>query len=705
MSEHDLDPTNPFARPSPLPYGLPDYATVREEHYRPALLAGIAQHRAEVAAVAADPAPPTFANTLVALERSGRLLDRVARAFYNQLSADATPGLEALEEEVAPLLSELDDAVHLDSRLFARVDALHRQAAAGDLDLDEQDAWLLTRVRTDFVLAGVHLDEADKDRLRALNTQITQLDAAFGRTLLAATNAAAVTVTDPARLVGLSDDETAAAAQSAAEHGEPGTWRLELALPTDQPVLASLADRSLRERIYRAAATRGLGEENSGEHDTRPILLPLVRARAERARLLGFDHHAAVVVADETAGSAQAVADMLGRLTGPAVANARREAEALTAALVVDHPGARLEPWDWTYYAQRVRAQTRSLDDAALRPYLELDRVLHDGVFYAAHRLYGLTFTERPDLPGYADGVRVFEVHDDQGVGRGLFVADFFTRDGKRGGAWMDTLVDQSHLLDQRCVVVNNANVPRPAPGEAALLSWDFVITMFHEFGHALHALLSDVRYPSRSGTNVPRDFVEYPSQVNEMWAWHPEVIASFARHHATGEAMPSGWVDTLLAARADGQGFATTEYLAAAWLDQAWHRLAPEEVPTDREQVEAFEADALARVGAALGPVPPRYRTTYFNHIFGGGYSAGYYAYVWSEVLDADTVEWFTENGGLTRQNGDRFAAGVLSLGGSVDPMAAYERFRGRRARIEPLLARRRLGDSPAEPTVEADR
>ncbi len=694
----DLDPTNPFAHPSTLPYGLPDYATVREDHYRPALLAGIAEHRAEVAAVAADSDRPTVDNTLVALERSGQLLDRVARAFYNQLSADATPGLEALEEEVAPLLSELDDAVHLDSRLFERVDTLHRQAAAGDLDLDEQDAWLLTRVHTDFVLSGVQLGDADKDRLRALNTQITQLDAAFGRTLLAATNAGAVTVTDAARLVGLSDDEIAAAAQSAADHGQPGTWRLELALPTDQPALASLADRSLRERLYRAAVTRGLG----GEHDTRPTLLALARARAERARLLGFDHHAAAVVADETAGSAQAVADMLGRLTGPAVANARREAEALTAAFVADRPAdgaapARLEPWDWAYYAQRVRAQTRSLDDAALRPYLELDRVLHDGVFYAAHRLYGLTFTERPDLPGYADGVRVFEVHDAQGAGRGLFVADFFTRDGKRGGAWMDTLVDQSHLLGQQCVVVNNANVPRPAPGEPALLSWDFVITMFHEFGHALHALLSEVRYPSRSGTNVPRDFVEYPSQVNEMWAWHPEVIASFARHHATGEAMPSSWVDTLLAARADGEGFATTEYLAAAWLDQAWHRLTPDDVPTDPDQVEAFEAEALARVGAALDVVPPRYRTTYFNHIFGGGYSAGYYAYVWSEVLDADTVEWFTENGGLTRQNGDRFAAGVLSLGGSVDPMVAYGRFRGRPARIEPLLARRRL-DTTAE-------
>jgi len=684
----DLDLTNPFAQPSTLPYELPDYAVVRAEHYRPALLAGIAEQHAQVEAIATDPAPPSVANTLEALERSGQLLDRAARAFYNQLSADATPVLEALEEEVAPLLSALSDAIHLDSRLFARVDTLHRQAGCGELVLDEQDAWLLTRVHTDFVLAGVHLDDADKDRLRALNAQITTLDATFGRTLLAATNAAAVTITDVEQLRGLSDAEIAAAAQAAADHGEPGTWRLELALPTDQPVLAALADRSVRERVYRASVTRG----NGGEHDTRAILLQMVRARAERAHLLGFEHHAASVVADETARSSQAVADMLTRLTGPAVANAAKEAAELEQALVADHPDAHLEPWDWAYYAQCVRARKYALDESAVRPYLELDRVLRDGVLYAANRLYGLTFTERPDLPGYADGVRVFEVADADGTGRGLFVADYFTRDGKRGGAWMDTLVDQSHLLGQRTVVVNNANVPRPAPGEPALLSWDFVITMFHEFGHALHALLSDVRYPSRSGTSVPRDFVEYPSQVNEMWAWDRQVIASFARHHATGEPIPAAWVDTMLEARADGEGFATTEYLAAAWLDQAWHRLAPQDVPADADQVEAFEAQALAQVGAALATVPPRYRTTYFSHVFGGGYSAGYYAYVWSEVLDADTVEWFTENGGLTAANGERFAAGVLSLGGSVDPMVAYERFRGRPPRIEPLLARRRL-------------
>lgn len=683
----DLDPSNPFAQPSSLPYELPDFTAIRFEHYRPALLAGMAQERAEVEAIATDPHPPTVENTLVALERAGAVLERVAAVVYNQLSADASPELEALEEEIAPLLSAHSDAIHLDTRLFARVDALHAAAASGELVLDAQDAWLLERVHTDFVLSGVHLDEAGKERLRELNSRITTLDAAFGRTLLAATNAAALVLTDESELDGLSAQDVAAAAQAATEHGVAGFW-IELANTTSQPLLASLNRRDVRERLFCASVERGAG----GEHDTRPILLEMARLRAERAQLLGFAHHAAATVADETAGSAQAVADMLARLAPAAAANALREQERLQVELERDHPGARLEPWDWAYYAERVQRAERSLDDSVLRPYLELERVLVDGVFAAAHRLYGLSFVERPELPGYAPGVRVFEVLDADGSGLGLFVADYFTRDSKRGGAWMNSFVDQNHLLGQRPVVINNANVPRPAPGEPALLSWDFVITLFHEFGHALHGLLSDVRYPSRSGTSVPRDFVEYPSQVNEMWAWDREILASFARHHATGDPMPAAWLDTLLAARSDGQGFATTEYLAAALLDQAWHRLAPDEVPTDVEDVQAFEARALAAAGLDLPAVPPRYRTTYFSHVFGGGYSAGYYAYIWSEVLDADTVEWFAENGGLTRANGDTFRTRLLGRGGSVDPLAAFRELRGRDPQIDPLLVRRAL-------------
>jgi peptidyl-dipeptidase Dcp len=691
MTAPTLDPTNPFARPSVLPYGLPDFTQIRFEHYRPALLAGMAEEREQIEAIATNAQPPTFENTVVALEQTGDLLERVTAVAYNQLSADASEELEELEEEIAPLLSAHADAIHLDSRLFARVDAVHTAAARGDLVLDDQDAWLLERVHTDFVLAGVHLDEAGKERLRELNSRITTLDAAFGRTLLAATNAGAVVLTDESELDGLSPQEMAAAALAAQEHQVEGWW-IELANTTGQPLLVSLNRRDVRERLFRASADRGAG----GEHDTRPVLLEMVRLRAERAQLLGFEHHAAYTVADETAGSAQAVADMLARLAPAAAANARREQERLQVELERDHPGAELAAWDWAYYAERVRRAERSLDDAVLRPYLELERVLVDGVFAAAHRLYGLSFVERPELPGYAPGVRVFEVLDADGSGLGLFVADYFTRDSKRGGAWMNSFVDQSDLLEARPVVINNANVPRPVPGEPALLSWDFVITLFHEFGHALHGLLSAVRYPSRSGTSVPRDFVEYPSQVNEMWAWDREVLASFARHHQTGEPMPAEWIDTLLEARADGQGYTTTEYLAAALLDQAWHRLSPADVPTEVDEVGPFEARALAAAGLDLAAVPPRYRTTYFSHVFGGGYSAGYYAYIWSEVLDADTVEWFAENGGLLRANGDAFRTRLLGRGGSVDPLAAFRDLRGRDPRIEPLLVRRHLvGDA----------
>ncbi|WP_449385293.1 M3 family metallopeptidase [Cellulomonas soli] len=688
-----LDPSNPFAQPSTLPYGLPDFTAIREEHYLPALLAGMEQQRAEVEAIATDPAPASVENTLEALERSGRLLHRAATVFYNQASADATPGLEQIEEHVAPLLAAHDDAIHLDARLFARVEDLQAQVDAGALTLEPDTAWLLHRTRTAFVRAGVGLAAPAQDRLRELNGRITSLEAAFGRALLAGANAAAVLVDDEAELDGLPDDARAAARQAAADRGYTTGWLLELQLPTQQGPLVQLRDRGLRERFFRASATRGA---TGGEHDTRATILELVRLRAERAVLLGYEHHAAYVAADATARTAQAVEQILGRLAPVAVRNARREAADLTQALERDHPGATLEPWDWAYYAEQVRKERRSLDDSLLRPYLELDRVLTDGVFRAAHLLYGLSFTPRPDLVGYHSDVRVFEVLDADGSALGLFLGDYWTRESKRGGAWMNNLVDQSTLLGELPVVVNNLNIPKPPAGEPTLLAWDEVITMFHEFGHALHGLFSAVRYPSQSGTEVPRDFVEFPSQVNEMWAWEPTILRSYAVHHRTGEPMPTAWVDTLLAARQDGEGFATTEYLAAALLDQAWYRLAPQDVPTDVADVLPFEAAALERAGVAFAPVPPRYRTTYFNHVFGGGYSAGYYSYIWSEVLDADTVTWFEENGGLRRENGDAFRARLLSRGGSCDPMDAFRDLRGRDPQIDPLLVRRGLADGP---------
>lgn len=686
-----LDPANPFATASTLPYGLPDFSALRTEHYRPALLAGMAAERAEVEAIATDPAEPTVENTLVALERSGHLLHVAATVFYNLASADSTDELAALEEEFAPLLAAHEDAIFLDARLFARVDALAR----ADLDLDADTAYLLKNLHTDFIRAGIRLDAAAQDRLRTLNAEITRLETVFGRQLLDETNAAAVLVTDRDELAGLPEDAIAAAAEAAKRRGHEGAtpvegpWLIDLILPTQQPLLAQLRHRGLRERLHTASVTRG---GKGGAHDTRATLLALARARAERAQLLGYEHHAAYVVEDATARTTAAVDGILRPLAPAAVANARAEAGALEAALRRDVPDATLEPWDWSYYAEQVRKEVRSLDDSLLRPYLELDRVLTEGAFRAAHELYGLTFAERTDLVGYHPDVRVFEVFNADGSGLGLFLGDYWTRDAKRGGAWMNNLVDQSHLLDERPVVVNNLNIPKPPAGEPTLLTWDEVITLFHEFGHALHGLFSDVRYPSQSGTDVPRDFVEYPSQVNEIWAWEPSILAAYAVHHQTGEPMPQAWIDTLIAARQDGEGFATTEYLAAALLDQAWYRLSPEQVPADVEQVEAFERAALEEAGIAYAAVPPRYRTTYFNHVFSGGYSAGYYSYIWSEVLDADTVTWFEENGGLRRENGDRFRSVLLSRGGSVDPMSAFRELRGRDPRTEPLLARRGL-------------
>ncbi|MDM8084260.1 M3 family metallopeptidase [Cellulomonas cellasea] len=685
----DLDPANPFATPSTLPYGLPDFSRIREEHFLPAMLAGMAQQRAEIEQIATDPAAPTPENTLEALERSGRLLHRAATAFFNQSSSDSTPGLEAIEEEVAPLLAAHADALYLDARIFARLEALHQAVESGDLTLEPDTAWLLHRQRTAFIRAGIGLDAESQDQLRALNAEITSLETAFGRKLLAGANVAAVLVTDERELDGLSSDARAAAAQAATDRGHEGAWLIELQLPTQQAPLAVLRDRALRERLHTASVTRGA---TGDDHDTRATVLALVRLRAERARLLGYEHHAAYIAEDATAKTSAAATGILTQLAPAAVANARAEAADLQAALERDVPGAELEAWDWAYYAEQVRKERRSLDDSLLRPYLELERVLHDGVFRAATELYGIRFTERADLKGYHPDVRVFEVFEEDGTALGLFLGDFWTRESKRGGAWMNNLVDQSHLLGEKPVVVNNLNIPKPPAGEPTLLAWDEVITMFHEFGHALHGLFSDVRHPSQSGTEVPRDFVEYPSQVNEMWAWEPSILRAYAVHHVTGEPMPQEWVDTMLASRLDNEGFATTEYLAAALLDQAWYQLAPQDVPTDAEDVVPFEAAALERAGVAFEPVPPRYRTTYFNHVFGGGYSAGYYSYIWSEVLDADTVTWFEENGGLSRENGERFRRTLLARGGSGDPMDAFRELRGRDPEITPLLARRGL-------------
>ena len=675
-----LAQVNPFLAPSPLPFEFPDFDAIREEHYVPAFAEGMAQQRAEIDVVTASSEEPTFDNTVVALERSGAVLGRVSSVFFTLAGSTSTDGIRAIEAEVAPQLAAHADAITLDPALFARIEAL--LAAAPDLDPESQR--LLERYHRDAVRAGARLGASEQERLRALNAELSTLSTEFGSLLLAGANAAAVHVTDPAQLDGLSTDAISAAARAAQGRGFDGHL-ITLVLPTGQPALASLTDRALRERLHTASVTRGL----AGDHDTRHIVLRMAALRAERARLLGHPHHASWVVEVGTAATASAIDTMLDAMAPVAAANARAEADELAAD--AGHP---IEAWDRAFHAEQVRRKRFDLDAAALRPYLELERVLHDGVFHAAGLLYGLRFAERHDLPRYHPDIRIFDVHDENGP-LGLFVADLFARDSKRGGAWMNSFVDQSHLLGAKPVVLNTLNIAKPADGEPALISMDNVRTLFHEFGHALHGLFSDVRYPRFSGTSVPRDFVEYPSQVNEMWLDAPEILTHYARHHETGEPMPVELVERLAASRQFGEGFATTEYLAATLLDQAWHRLTPGAIANSLNSpadVERFEADALVAAGVAVPAAPPRYRSTYFNHIFGGGYSAGYYSYIWSEVLDADTVEWFAENGGLTRENGDTFRRELLSRGGAVDPMEAYRAFRGRDPEITPLLARRGL-------------
>ncbi|WP_111766826.1 M3 family metallopeptidase [Nakamurella deserti] len=672
--------TNPLSTPSTLPFELPPFAAITPDHVRAAFDAGMAEQLAEVAAITGQAAAPTFANTVEALERSGRLLHRTASLFSNLAAAHATAEYRAIEADIAPRLTAHADALSLDPALFARLDAVHSDRE----HLDAESRRLVERYHLDFVRAGARLDPTQADQLRELNREISVLGTTFGQNLLAATSDAAVLVDSAAELDGLTPEDVAAAAERAAEAGHPGRWMLALGLPTGQPVLARLTDRALRERVHRAS----VGRASCAPYDNGPLAIRIARLRAQRARLLGYPDHAAYVAADNTAGSPAAVDALLAQLVPAAVANAEREAALLAEAAAADGIDT-LQPWDWKFYSEKVQASRYAVDTAALRDHLSFDRVLQDGVFRAANLLYGLSFTARPDLVGYHPDVRIFEVTDTDGGPLGLFVLDPYARAEKRGGAWMNTFVDQNGLFSQRPVVTNNLNLDRPAPGELALLTPDEVRTMFHEFGHALHGLFSAVRYPRFSGTNVPGDFVEFPSQVNEMWQWWPEILTGYARHHRTGEPLPADTVARLDAAELWGQGFATVEYLAATLLDQAWHRITPDTVIDD---AAAFERAALAKAGVAMDLVPPRYRTTYFQHIFNSGYAAGYYFYIWAEVLDADTVEWFKAHGGLQRANGDRFRSALLSAGGARDAMGTVREVLGREPEIGPLLRRRGL-------------
>ena len=677
---------NPFLLESNLPFQLPPFDRIDEMDYAPAFEGGMAEQLKEIEAIAEAADAPTVENTLIPLELSGRVLERVQRVFFALSSADTNDELDAIEQEMAPRLSAHRDKILLNPKLFARLQALY--VAREELDLDAETRRLIEEYHTDFVRAGAELSDADKERLRSINAELATLSTTFSQNVLAEVNTGAVVVDTRDELAGLSENEIAATAEAAAARELDGKHVIPLRNTSGQPALSSLENRALRERIMRAALSRG---SHGGEYDNRVVVTRMARLRAERAALLGHPNHAAYTLEAQTASTVEAVDSRLASLTPRAVANARREAADLQAVIDAEGGDLKLSAWDWAYYAEKARTARYAFDESQLRPYFELDTVLQKGVFHAANRLYGLRFKERTDLPVYHPDVRVFEVADADGEPLGLFLGDFYARPSKRGGAWMSAYVQQSHLLGTRAVVANHLNVPKPPVGEPTLLTFDAVTTMFHEFGHALHGLFSDVRYPYFAGTSVPRDFVEYPSQVNEMWVIWPEVLQNYAVHHETGEPMPAALIDKVLATAKFNQGFATTEYLAASLLDQAWHQLTPDQVP-EADGVLAFEAAALEASGVALDAIPPRYRSTYFSHIFSGGYSAGYYSYIWSEVLDADSVEWFKENGGLTRENGDHFRRTLLSWGGSRDAMELFKSFRGAEPNIAPLLERRGL-------------
>jgi peptidyl-dipeptidase Dcp len=681
---------NPFFAESTLPLKYPMFDKIKDSDFGPAFDRGMADQLKEVEAIADNTEPATFENTIVALEKSGQVLTRASTVFFSLTGADTNDTREKLQGDYAAKLSAHGDAISLNPKLFARIKSLHDSRQS--LGLSAESVRLIERYYTDFVRSGANLTDSQKARIKDINSQLATLGTKFNQNVLAEVNASAVVVDTKAELAGLSDGQIAAAAEAAKTRKLEGKYVIALLNTTGQPTLTQLENRALRERVYKASIARG---SRGGEFDNTGIVSQVLKLRAERAKLMGYANHAAFVLEDETARSPEAVNAMMAKLAPAAVANAKREAVDMQAVIDAEQkakgqPSFKLEPWDWAFYAEKVRQARYNFDESQLKPYFEMKNVLENGVFFAANKLYGLTFKQRTDLPVYHPDVTVYDVYDANGKQLAIFLADMYARPSKRGGAWMNEYVSQSGLTGNLPVVANHLNIPKPPAGEPTLMTWDEVITTFHEFGHALHGMFSNVQYPRFSGTSVPRDFVEYPSQVNEMWADWPEVLANYAKHHQTGEPMPKALLDKVLAASKFNQGFTTTEYLGAAMLDQSYHQLNAERVPDGKDLI-AFEAGALKKNGTDFYAVPPRYRTTYFSHIM-GGYSAGYYAYIWSEVLDAESVEWFKENGGLSRKNGDWFRAKLLSRGGSEDAITTFKQFRGRDPQIEPLLKRRGL-------------
>jgi peptidyl-dipeptidase Dcp len=675
-------PVNPVLAVSSLPHGLPDFASISDDDFLPAFTEAMASQLAEVEAIATDPRPATFVNTIEALELSGRDLARASGVFFNLVGPDTNPQRNEISQQLATLLTDHANTIAMDGRLFERISSLFDRI--DDLGLTEAQERLLAKRYRESVRAGASLGPDEQARMRQISSRLALLTTTFSQKILDDTNASAVWVEEVSGLGGLSDGAIAAARRAATEAGHDGGYLITLELPTSQSVLTSLTDRAVRQKVFDASIARC---SRGNSHDTRAQILEIVTLRAQRARLLGYTSHADYVIAEETAPNPAAVVDLLGELTESALRAGGRELTRLNR-LTDEEIG----PADLTFWLERERRSSASvpLDDFA--QYCDLDTVLEKGVFYAAGVLYGLRFVERPDLHGYHPDVRVWDVINDAGRSIGLFLGDYYARPSKRGGAWMNNIVDQSAALSMTPVVVNVLNLTEPDAGQHCLLSMDQLTTLFHEFGHALHGLLSSVDYPSQSGTSVPRDFVEFPSQVNEMWALHPDVLSHYARHHDTGKPIPAELAEAARASANTESAHGTIEYLAAALLDLAWHRITADDEITD---VEAFEREALRAAGFSGDLIPPRYRSAYFNHIFGGGYSAGYYSYIWSEVLDAETEQWFLAEGGLRRANGQRFADSTLSRGDSVDPLVTHEKLIGRKAEIGPLLTRRGLTDS----------
>jgi peptidyl-dipeptidase Dcp len=679
----DFGPSNPFYAVSTLPFGAPPFDKIKDGDYQPAIEAGMAQQLAEIDKIATNPAAPTFENTLVAMERSGRLLARASAAFNGVSQANTNPVLQKAKTALAPQIAAHLDAIRLNKMLFERIAAIYAKRAS--LKLDPESLRLVERQYADFVHSGANLSDKDKEQLKTFNKELSSLSDAFSKKLLEATKAGGYATQDKSALAGLSDAQLAAAAQAAKGRSTDG-YVIPLQNTTQQPMLASLSVRATREAIFGNSWNRA---ERGDANDTRDIISRIAQLRAQRARLLGFASHAAWKLEDQMAKTPEAALQFMDALVPVATAKAASEARDIQGVIDAQKAGFALQAWDWNFYADQVRKAKYDLNDAEIKPYFAINNVLENGVFFAANQLYGITFKERKDIPVYEPDVRVFEVSDVDGKPLALFYCDYFKRDNKNGGAWMSEFVGQSTLLGTLPVIYNVANLPKPAPGEAALISFDDVTTMFHEFGHALHGMFSNTRYPTLSGTSTARDFVEFPSQFNEHWAVYPSVFNHFAKHYQTGAPMPDALVAKLKKAKNFAEGYSLTETLAAAELDMQWHVLTAD---APLQDPDAFEKQALAKVHMDLQAVPPRYRSSYFSHIWGSGYSAGYYAYLWTQMLDDDAYQWFDDHGGLSRANGDRFRRMILSRGNTEDLAAMYLAWRGKAPSIDAMMKYREL-------------